>query len=433
MEHLRLYPRYQHLTRKEVASPRIVTGSAASLARLLRRSSRALGNRIWLLADDNTATAAPELVEALGCGERASILPGTPTVIPDVALAERIAAEAADAGSRTIVVIGGGTLTDLAKYAAHVADLELLSVPSAASVDAYTSARSALRIAGYHRTPEARVPTVILACPAIIEAAPESLTLAGLGDLVAKVIARFDWQLGAIATGEDFSLREAEWSARVARHALARLRRAGLRAASFPALDALLVTGGTMLVFGSSRPSASSEHTMAHLWEVALDDTGADRYHGLLVARAAVYVIAAYRWILGRLRTGTPPGPSPHDAGRHWEERLPPDMQPFLDKMREETGTWTVDATVVAERRSRIASRRALIVEMAERAISDAERGLHALQMAGIGAYLPDIPDHWVARSIQWVRYLRNRYSMFNLAFEMGWEPELLDHLDASR
>jgi glycerol-1-phosphate dehydrogenase [NAD(P)+] len=432
MEHLRLYPRYHHLTRKELGSPRIVTGTPDDLALVLRRAAKALGHRIWLLADENTAAAAPELVDALGGGERASMLPGTPAVVPEIALAEQIAAEAVEAGSRAIVVIGGGTLTDLAKYAARVADLELLCVPSAASVDAYTSARSALRIAGYHRTPDARVPTAILASPAIIDAAPDPLKLAGLGDLVAKLIARLDWQLGAFVTGEEFALREADWSAYVARHAFARLRQAGLRAASFPALDALLVTGRTMLVFGSSRPSASSEHTMAHLWEIALDDTVGERYHGLLVARAAEHVITAYRWIVARLRTGTPAGPSPHDSGRDWERHLPSDMHRFVDKMREETGTWTLTAAVAAERRSRIDSQRARIVELAERAIVDAERGLYALEMAGIGAYLPEIPHRWVARSLQWVRHLRNRYSMFNLAFEMGWEPELLDHLDAS-
>ena len=463
MQHPRLYTRYQRLTRREARCPRIVTGTPDALALLLRRSSKALGERVWLLADENTAAAAPELVDALGGGEHATILPGRPAVIPDIAIAERIAADSADAGSRAIVAIGGGTLTDLAKYAARVADLELLCVPSAASVDAYTSARSALRIAGYHRTPDARVPAVILACPAIIEAAPDALTLAGLGDLVAKVIARLDWELGAIVTGEAFSLREADWSAHVARHALARLRRAGLRGASVPALDALLVTGRTMLVFGSSRPSASSEHTMAHLWEVALgageaplrgacdglhqhhgglrDHSDAEAhhhdlchlYHGLLVARAAGHVVDAYRWILARVRTAAPAGASPHDTGRLWEEQLPPDMLPFLDKMREETGEWTLDAQEIARRRSRVSARRDLIVELADRAIADAERGLYALEMAGLGAYAPGIPHHWVARSIQWVRHLRNRYSMFNLAFEMGWEPDLHDHLRVSR
>ncbi len=448
MEHLRLYPRYRRVTRRLAPSPRIVAGSPSRLARLLRSTARALDGRIRLLADENTAAAAPEIVDAIAEGS-VSILPGRPAVIPEIEIAQRVAREAADAGSSAIVVVGGGTLTDIAKYAAEQADLELLCVPTAASVDAYTSARSALRIDGYHRTPASRVPSVILASPSVVAEAPDALTLAGLGDLVAKMIARLDWQLGALMTDEAFSVREAEWCARVARHALMRLRREGLRHAAFPALDALLVTGRAMRVFGSSRPAASSEHTMAHLWEVVLDAGSADlrlvvdhpvppaHFHGLLVARAAGYVVSAYRWILGRIVASAPagssaPGEAPHEFDRRWQESVPPDMQPFLAKMREETTRAPLDAPTITERRSRLATHRETIIALADRAITDAERGLDALSLAGIEDLLPQIPPHWVVRSLQWVRYLRGRYSMFNLAFEMGWEPELLDFLDAT-
>lgn len=443
MEHLRLYPRYRRVTRRLAPSPKIVTGSPSELARLLRSTARALDGRIRLLADENTAAAAPELVDAIAGGS-ATILPGSPVVVPDIDIAERIAREAAEAGSRAMVVIGGGTLTDIGKYAAEQADLELLCVPSAASVDAYTSARSALRIAGYHRTPTSRVPSVILASPPVVAEAPRALTLAGLGDLVAKVIARLDWQLGALMTDEAFSAREAEWCAGVARHALARLRREGLPRAAFAALDALLVTGRAMRVFGSSRPAASAEHTMAHLWEVAFDagdGTGhsapAGHYHGLLVARAAGSVVAAYRWILGRILASASAGPSlpgeaPHELDCRWQELVPQDMQPFLAKMQEETTRAPLDARAIADRRARLAAHRETIITLADRAITDAERGLDALVRAGIEDHLPQIPAHWVGRSIQWVRYLRGRYSMFNLAFEMGWEPELLAFLGAS-
>ncbi len=440
MKYLRLYPRYRRLTHRLAPSPRVVAGSPAELARLLRATRRALGGRVALLADENTAAAAAEVVDATG-GGCAMILPGSPIVIPDIEIAERVARTAAEAGSRALVVLGGGTLTDIAKYAAEQSDLELLCMPTAASVDAYTSARSALRISGYHRTPASRAPSVILASPPVVESAPAALTFAGLGDLVAKVIARLDWELGALMTDEAFSLRDAEWCAAVSRHALMRLRREGLRRAAFPALDALLVTGRAMLVFGTSRPAASCEHTMAHLWEVVLDagttDAGAGvPYHGLLVARAAGYVVSAYRWIVDRLAEGAPPGSSPsgaapHELDRHLQEAVPPDMQPFLEKMREETRRAALDKAAIDERRSRLAVHRETILTLADRAITDAERGLEALANAGVEDHLPQVPRHWVERSLQWVRYLRGRYSMFNLAFEMGWEPALLDYLDA--
>ena len=345
MENLRLYNRYRAATRQAASAPRVVEGTPRELARLVRRTVREVDGKVWLVADRNTAAAAPEIVEALGPNHQ-TLLPGTPTVVPHIEIAEQIARDAGAAGTRVMVVIGGGTLTDLAKYAALQADAMLLSVPSAASVDAYNSARSALRIEGYHRTPDARVPAAILASPAIIESAPEALSLAGLGDLVAKLLARLDWHVSALVTGEAFSLRETEWSARAARHALARLRHAGLEEAAYAGLDALLVTGRAMRVFGSSRPAASSEHTVAHLWEVALEGDE-EHYHGLLVAEAARHVVRAYRWILGRLeglqaKSTLELNPWPREAEASWESRLPDDMKPFAGKMREESAGRTL-------------------------------------------------------------------------------------------
>jgi glycerol dehydrogenase-like iron-containing ADH family enzyme len=429
MKNLTLYPRYRELTRRETGGPRVVTASPRVLARGLRTLARETGGRVWVVADRNTAAAAPEVIDALEGRSGATILAGTPPVVPEIEIAQAIARESAEAGSRAMVVVGSGSLTDLAKYAARLNGVELISVPTAASVDAYTSARSALRIEGYHRTPDARVPSAILASPDIVEAAPDSLTLAGLGDLVAKLYARLDWELASLVTGEAFSRREADWSARAARHALARLRHGGLEEAALPALDALLVTGRTMRIFGSSRSAASSEHTIAHLWEVAAGDV---HYHGLLVTLASRYVLEAYRWILERLAApARADQPWPRQAEADWQSRVPDDMAPFLGKMREESAGRTVDDASVSERRARIDRHRGVIVELVRRTLDDVGRALATLNDAGIERHLPEIAPHWVQRGLEWVKYLRNRYSMFDLAFEMGWEEELLEHMTA--
>lgn len=435
MSDLSLSERYRRATRRVTSAPRLIVDSPGRLARRLRDLVRQADGLVWLLADLNTAAAAPEIVDALP-PDRATILPGAPRVVPEIELAERVADEATSAGSRLLVSIGGGTITDLAKYAVRIGRLELVCVPTAASVDAYTSARSALRIEGYHRTPDCRVPDVILVAPAIVAAAPHELTLAGIGDLVAKLIARLDWELGAIVTGEGFSRREAEWSARAARTALARLRHAGLEAAALAGLDALLLTGRTMRVFGSSRPAASSEHTIAHLWEVAIGEE-VESLHGLLVVRAAYEIVRAYGWVVERLvADGGAAGVTAAEvAGLEacWQERVPDDMRPFLGKMREESAGRAVAEASVVERRGRIRARRAEIVGLASRALSDVRRGLDALETAGIAAHLPPIPERWRRRGVEWVKYLRNRYSMFDLAFELGWEGELFEDLNANR
>ncbi|MFW5688887.1 MAG: hypothetical protein ACOC1U_04870, partial [Spirochaetota bacterium] len=211
----------------------------------------------------------------------------------------------------------------------------------------------------------------------------------------------------------------------------------GLSAAAFPALDALLTTGRAMRVFGSSRPAASSEHTVAHLWEVALEEGDTHFYHGLLVAEAAGHVIRAYRWVLDRLAddaalAGALPANTIAERERGWAERVPEDMKPFLDKMQEESAGRHVDPAVVTARRERIRAHRDAIIALADQTLRDSERGLDTLRGAGLGRYLPEVDGHWVGRGLQWVKYLRNRYSMFDVAFEMGWEDELLEYMNAT-
>ena len=324
--------------------------------------------------------------------------------------------------------VGGGTITDLAKYAALECDVPLIAVPTAASVDAYTSTKSALRIGGYHRTPAARTPDLVIACPEVLESQPTDLGLAGVGDLIAKLIARIDWQVGHLVAGETFDEATSWWSAQAARTALARFRRSGLVASSMTALDALLVTGRAMMIAHSSRPAASAEHTMAHLWEVA---GGEEHLHGALVARGTVITVQAYRWIVRRLaerRDARPIHPILH-AEQTWRDRIPDAMTPYRSKMDEESEGRVLDEKVLRMRRDRIARCRPRAARIADALLDEAERALASLQETGVAGAIPEISSEWQSLAVRWVKYLRNRYSLFDLAFEMGWEPELYEAL----
>lgn len=434
MEQLPLWRRYVNAPRKQPA-PLVRTVSPQELRRQVHRLARSCDGRVWLLADENTARAVPELVDVLD-PSFGTVLGGCPPVVPEIEQALQVAQAARAAGSRMILVAGGGTLTDLGKFAAQEAGLPLLSIPTAASVDAFTSAKSALRINGYHRTPWSRVPDIVLVCPEVLEVAPRELLLAGIGDLVAKLIARIDWPLAAMVTGEALEERESWWSAQASRRTLARFRRAPSTCA-IAAMDALLVTGRAMVLAGGSRPAASSEHTMAHLWEVALHDR--EMLHGALVASAADIVIRAYRWIIGRFSRGRQLPASPGErkvlAARalkfeaSWEERVPEELRPYLGKMREESGGRGLTPAVVERRLERMVDQASEIATRVRQGLDEAERALEALHEHGGEAAFPRIPARWQRLSVEWVRYLRNRYSLFDAAFELGWEPELLDAL----
>ena len=102
-------------------------------------------------------------------------------------------------------------------------------------------------------------------------------------------------------------------------------------------------------------------------------------------------------------------------------DRIPPDMERFRATMIGATGSRTLDDAVVAARREAAAKHRGRLLALASETLDAAERGLDALERCGIDAVLPPIGDHWVLRGLEWVRYLRNRYSAFDLAWEQGW------------
>lgn len=190
-------------------------------------------------------------------------------------------------GSITAVVgIGGGKALDVAKYVSFLNRLPYYAVPTSLSNDGFCSSRSSLTIHGKRRSLPAAIPYGVIIDTAVCLAAPRILTLSGIGDLVAKFTAVKDWKLAFHTTGEpvdDFSALLADASI----HAYL----------SHPSLDlegirllatALLLSGISMEVCGSSRPASGSEHLISH----ALDSISQrPRLHGLQVG-VATYLVS---------------------------------------------------------------------------------------------------------------------------------------------
>ncbi len=194
-----------------------------------------------------------------------------------------------------LVVVGSGTLTDIVRYAAHRADCDFISVPTAASMDGYASSVAALERDGVKLTLPARAPAAIFADPRICAAAPSELTRAGIGDLLAKSTARVDWLAAHLLYGEDW--RE-----------LARLPEPDVPAllagdvdAVAGLLRALIESGLAMAEVGSSRPASGCEHHASHLWDLLAGRGMRPRaLHGLQVGYATGFAMRLQLFAFGR-------------------------------------------------------------------------------------------------------------------------------------
>ena len=298
---------------------------------------------ITLVADTRTFAAAGEnvarVLAAAGRALRTVILRGDNLHADEHGIARVLTAS--PYGEALFVAVGSGTITDITRYVSFRLGMPFVSVPTAASVDGYTSAGAPLVIEGIKRTHYSQPPLAIFADPAVVKRAPAELTAAGVGDMLGKITAAADWRLGALLWGESYDEAIALRSRAAAQTCIdtideiAQHSDDGLRRL----MEALVESGLCMLDFGESRPASGAEHHISHLWEMGgLQDGGPQPLHGAQVGVATILVARLY----ARLRELTRA-----DAGRLLET---PQAARRAEQTAEiEAGYGSMAPTIVAE------------------------------------------------------------------------------------
>jgi glycerol-1-phosphate dehydrogenase [NAD(P)+] len=353
--------------------------------------------------------------------------------VPTLELAAALGAEARTAAPELLVSVGSGVVSDLVKKASRDLELPNWCVATAPSVDAYTSGTSNIRVEGY-AAPLPACPSGVVICDLeVVSRAPREMFLAGLGDLLAKFIAYLDWNLSRILTGEYYCETVEGFSLESARKALAAAREMGadVPAAARSLTDAVLVSGLAMQALRSSRPAASAEHTIAHYWGMAgAAGNAALDLHGILVGAASRVVLHAYRSFYRAAETADPDVRARIEAlacEPHWEEQVDPQMRPFLGKMREEMRGRGFDRGKTAARLDAFRREKGRILEMAARTLEELSGAVELLESLGYPFPLRklEISPRSAALAVRHLRFLRDRYSTFDLAHELGLEGEL--------
>lgn len=175
-----------------------------------------------------------------------------------------------------IVGLGGGRSVDVGKLAAYKLKLPFYSVPTSASHDGIASPFASIRDSKKHYSIKAKPPVGILADVGIIAGAPDRLFAAGCGDLVSKLTAVRDWQLGHEHTGEYYGQYAASLATMSAQIVLENPRKMGRHdmSAVRDLVEALISTGVAAGIAGSSRPCSGSEHLFSHALDVVAPGKG---------------------------------------------------------------------------------------------------------------------------------------------------------------
>jgi len=284
--------------------PLVVIGTDA-LPRLQQFCRETGRRRLLLVADSRTYHAAGEAVESalrgIGCEIRAIVFTGG-EVVADAPHVLRVLL-ATDGVDLTFLAVGSGTITDITRFVSHRTGCPFISVPTAPSVDGYTSRGAPLIVDGVKTTANAQAPLAIFADLATLCAAPQRMIAAGFGDMLGKHTSVADWRLAHLLWDLPFDESIAERTLRAVRGCE---ERAGeIAAASADGvrslMEALIESGFCMLDFGSSLPASGSEHHYSHYWEMKLLREGRPAIlHGAKVGVAAILVAGLYERI-GRI------------------------------------------------------------------------------------------------------------------------------------
>ncbi len=186
--------------------------------------------------------------------------------------------------TQAVIGLGGGKVIDAAKYMGFLRKLPFISVPTSSSSDGFSSASASLLVNKRRCSVPARLAYGIIVDTNVIKSAPEKFLYSGIGDMVAKISALYDWQFEAAhgaAQVNDFALM----IAKKAVNSFVRTPFESIQDQLFlrELLDSLAMSGIANEIAGSSAPTSGSEHLISHALDKMLETP---QLHGIQVGIA---------------------------------------------------------------------------------------------------------------------------------------------------
>lgn len=200
-----------------------------------------------------------------------------------------------------VLSVGTGSLNDICRRAAFLADKPFAIFATAPSMDGFASDTAPITENNFKVSQPARQPRVILADTDILAAAPAELKSAGYGDMIAKYIAMADWRIAHLTIGEYICPQIADLTRDAVRRVVEMTDRVTANDAQTAGaiLEALVMTGIAMKLCGSSRAASGAEHVVSHFWECKKLEQGLlSDFHGKKVGVASLMITRMYHSII---------------------------------------------------------------------------------------------------------------------------------------
>lgn len=189
---------------------------------------------------------------------------------------------------------GTGSITDMTRYSSFKLGLPCFTVCTGAPMDGFSASVGIMNIDNIKVTTSARSTELIIGDTEILASAPHRMTIAGFDDLIGKLSALTDWRIAALAN-EDHYCKSIDDLVSVYVQRIMNLAdelKERRPEAVGEVMNALLLTGATISLYGNSRPISGAEHHISHYWDAIGDQQGkAFAMHGEQVAVGTVLVL----------------------------------------------------------------------------------------------------------------------------------------------
>jgi len=205
-----------------------------------------------------------------------------------------------------VLAVGSGTVTDIAKHACFtfqqeqgLASLPFIVYQTANSVSAYTSNMAPTFVDGVKRTLPSRYPDVLICDLETLRDAPRSMTVAGVGDLLAAFGSYADWWL-AYRLGMDKTYTEFAQTLMGPLDEIFMEQAKGLRNGTLEStamLAKLIALGGlAMSLSHATAPLSGYEHVISHVLDLVAEQKQRPlAQHGSQVALTTLLTTSAYQ------------------------------------------------------------------------------------------------------------------------------------------
>jgi glycerol-1-phosphate dehydrogenase [NAD(P)+] len=264
--------------------------------------------KLFLVADNNTYSVCGERVErhlkAEGFDDLKTFVFNTPNqLVPGEQTLGRLLIEI-EKGTKLIVAVGSGVINDMCRYLSYKMDIPYIIVGTAPSMDGYASVVTPTIVDGIKATLDGVYPYAIIGDLDILRKAPMEMIYAGFGDILGKLVALTDWDLSRQLNEEAYCDNCASFVENALDKCINNID--GIKNREEEAIkylmEALVLAGVTMGMFGNSRPASGAEHHYAHYWDEDAISRGEEHpLHGNSVGVGTVIASDVYKLMGDRI------------------------------------------------------------------------------------------------------------------------------------